>query len=72
MFYFFNQGIFVFQQYFYQVRPEAPAVQYGNISSRVELRKQLKCKPFSWYLKYVYPEQVKYILILLPANFVIC
>ena len=33
-------------------------MQYGNISSRVELRKQLKCKPFSWYLKYVYPEQV--------------
>lgn len=29
---------------------------FGNITSRIELRKRLKCKSFEWYLKYVYPE----------------
>lgn len=45
-------------QYFHQIRPEAAAVQYGNIDDRLELRKQLNCKPFKWFLKYIYPEQV--------------
>ncbi|VDI78697.1 polypeptide N-acetylgalactosaminyltransferase [Mytilus galloprovincialis] len=29
---------------------------YGNITSRIELRKKLKCKSFEWFLKNVYPE----------------
>ena len=52
---------FHLQQYFHQIRPEAAAVQYGNIDDRLELRKQLNCKPFKWYLKYIYPEQVKFL-----------
>ncbi|XP_043931541.1 polypeptide N-acetylgalactosaminyltransferase 3 [Protopterus annectens] len=29
---------------------------FGNITKRLELRKHIQCKDFSWYLKNVYPE----------------
>ncbi|CAG4929704.1 unnamed protein product [Parnassius apollo] len=36
--------------------PAAADVPIGDISERIALRKQLKCKSFKWYLDNVYPE----------------
>lgn len=44
---------------YFEVNPAAKNVDYGDISKRKELRTQLKCKTFKWYLQNVYPELEK-------------
>ena len=44
-----------FIEYYYDVNPDAKFVDTGDITSRVELRKKLKCKSFRWYLENIYP-----------------
>uniref|UniRef100_A0A8C6Y6V2 Polypeptide N-acetylgalactosaminyltransferase n=1 Tax=Naja naja TaxID=35670 RepID=A0A8C6Y6V2_NAJNA len=45
-----------YKQYYYAARPAAQGRPYGDIQSRMELRKTLKCHTFKWYLENVYPE----------------
>ncbi|KAJ1103483.1 hypothetical protein NDU88_000906 [Pleurodeles waltl] len=45
-----------YKQYYYEARPSAIGKSFGSIAERMELRKQMKCKPFQWYLENVYPE----------------
>ncbi|XP_064087973.1 polypeptide N-acetylgalactosaminyltransferase 11-like [Macrobrachium nipponense] len=45
-----------FKENFFRIRPDARKVEYGDVSDRVKLRSDLKCKPFAWYLKNIYPE----------------
>lgn len=59
----FNESLFIFstpepdfQQYFLSQNKPAAGMDFGNVSSRIQLRKELKCQDFDWYIKNVYPE----------------
>ncbi|CAN7938759.1 unnamed protein product, partial [Ixodes hexagonus] len=45
-----------YKKYYFQTRSDVVGKAYGDISSRVALRKRLGCRSFDWYMKTVYPE----------------
>ncbi|KAF7989983.1 hypothetical protein HCN44_008657 [Aphidius gifuensis] len=42
--------------FYYNINPGARNVPVGDVSKRIELRENLKCKSFRWYLENIYPE----------------
>jgi len=44
------------RDFYYSMNPGARNVEIGDLTSRKNLRTNLKCKSFRWYLENVYPE----------------
>ena len=44
------------KDFYFSLNPLARKVDRGDISARQELRKQLQCRSFRWYLETIYPE----------------
>jgi polypeptide N-acetylgalactosaminyltransferase len=42
-----------YEKYYFIREPQAVKREWGDISEQLALRKNLNCKPFSWYMKYV-------------------
>ncbi|CAL1534092.1 unnamed protein product [Lymnaea stagnalis] len=47
-----------YKKYYFHINPRAEDIEFGNITGRVQLRKNLNCKSFKWYLENIYPEQL--------------
>lgn len=45
-----------YKELYYRSYPAARFVDPGDLSQRMKLRRELGCKPFSWFLQHVYPE----------------
>eukprot|EP00095_Tigriopus_kingsejongensis_P011293 snap_masked-scaffold14_size734282-processed-gene-2.16 protein:Tk11293 transcript:snap_masked-scaffold14_size734282-processed-gene-2.16-mRNA-1 annotation:"polypeptide n-acetylgalactosaminyltransferase 35a" len=43
-------------EHYFRINPDARDVDYGDVSSRLELRKHLQCQDFKWYMANVYPQ----------------
>ncbi|GMT19122.1 hypothetical protein PFISCL1PPCAC_10419, partial [Pristionchus fissidentatus] len=45
-----------YKEFFYKMVPSARRVDAGDMTDRHQLRMQLQCKSFKWYLENIYPE----------------
>lgn len=45
-----------FKELYYKSYPASKFVPFGDVSSRIQLKNQLKCHDFEWFIQNVYPE----------------
>lgn len=45
-----------YKEFYIAINPAARSIKMGDTSGRKQLRKDLKCRDFKWYLENIYPE----------------
>ena len=45
-----------YKMHFYNVRTDLRGKDFGDVSRRRQLRRNMKCKSFKWFLETIYPE----------------
>ena len=45
-----------YKQIYYEIEPSSKSVPAGDVSKRLQLRKDLNCKSFEWFLDNVFPD----------------
>ena len=48
-----------YKQYFYTREPQAKYADAGNLTQQLQLKKDLECKSFDWYMKNVAPDMLE-------------
>ena len=46
-----------YKELFYLHRPDLKAYNLGDLNNRLNFRKELKCKSFTWFLENIYPQK---------------
>jgi len=44
------------KRFFYESQPNARALDAGSLQEQLEVKSQLDCKPFQWYIENIFPE----------------
>lgn len=57
-----------FKDVLYKRKPHIKDVDAGDMSKQLEVRQRLKCKPFSWFIKEVMPDQERFYPAVEPAD----
>ena len=56
-----------YKEYFYKKRPFARSIDPGDLSVQHQLRKDLECKSFHWFMTEIAPDIVKHYPPVIPS-----
>ena len=49
-----------YKEYVYKRSPHMKSVSTGDLTKQIQIRNNLKCKPFKWFMENVAPDMANY------------